>query len=127
MSMRWPGHRLAMVLGLAIVLAWLLAMSVVVRAAALEPRATGKMLAVFEPGTSEDVIFGSLLAAGGKPLRGTWLPFVWVVVGEEEGFAGRLREHGAIGAYGELPFAPSIAGCLAFADAEVAEIFSLRP
>jgi hypothetical protein len=127
MSMRWPGHRLAMMLGLAIVLAWLLAMSVVVRAAALEPRATGKMLAVFEPGTSEDVIFGSLLAAGGKPLRGTWLPFVWVVVGEEEGFAGRLREHGAIGAYGELPFAPSIAGCLAFTDAKVAEIFSLRP
>ena len=125
--MRWPGHRLAMVLGLAIVLAWLLAMFVVARAAALEPRASGKMLAVFEPGTSEDIIFDSLLAAGGKPLRGTWLPFVWVVVGEEEGFAGRLREHGAIGAYGELPFAPSIAGCLAFADAKVAEIFSLRP
>jgi hypothetical protein len=127
MSMRWPGHRLAVVLGLAILLVWLLAMSFVVRAAALEPRATGKMLAVFEPGTSEDIIFDSLLAAGGKPLRSTWLPFVWVVVGEEEGFAGRLREHGAIGAYGEMPFAPSVAGCLAYADAKVAEIFSLRP
>jgi hypothetical protein len=127
MNMRWPGHRLALVLGLAIVLAWLLTMSLVVRAAALEPRATGKMLAVFEPGTSQDIIFDSLLAAGGKPLRSTWLPFVWVVVGDEDGFAGRLREHGAIGAYGELPFAPSVAGCLAYADAKVAEIFSLRP
>ena len=125
--MRWPGHRLALALGLAILMAWLVTMSLVVRAAALEPRATGKMLAVFEPGITQDVIFASLLAAGGKPLRSTWLPFVWVVVGEEEGFAGRLREHGAIGAYGELPFAPSIAGCLAYADAKVAEIFSLRP
>jgi hypothetical protein len=127
MSMRWPGHRLALALGLAVLIAWLVTMSLVVRAAALEPRATGKMLAVFEPGTTQDVIFASLLAAGGKPLRSTWLPFVWVVVGEEEGFAGRLREHGAIGAYSEMPFAPAVAGCFAYADAKVAEIFILRP
>ena len=127
MSRRWPGHRLALALGLAVLMTWLLAMSVLVRAAALEPRAAGKMLAVFEPGTTQDVIFESLLAAGGKPLRSTWLPFVWVVVGEEEGFAGRLRDHGVIGAYGELPFAPAVAGCLAYADAKVAEIFSPRP
>jgi hypothetical protein len=125
--MRWPGHRLALTLGFAVLLAWLLTMSLLVRAAALDSRATGKMLAVFEPGTTQDVIFDSLLAAGGKPLRSTWLPFVWVVVGEQEGFAGRLREHGAIGAYGELPFGPAVAGCLAYADAKVAEIFSLRP
>ena len=125
--MRWPGHRLALTLGLAVLLAWLLVMALVVRTAALEPRASGKMLAVFEPSMPQDVIFASLLAAGGKPLRSTWLPFVWVVVGEEEGFAGRLRDHGAIGAYGEMPFAPTVAGCLAYADARVAEIFSLRP
>jgi hypothetical protein len=125
--MRWPGHRLALTLGIAVLLAWLLAMSLVVRAAALEPEATGKVLAVFEPGTPEDVIFAKLLAAGGKPLRGTWLPFVWVVVGEEGGFAGRLKQQGAMGAYGELPFAPAVAGCLAYADAKIAEIFSLRP
>jgi hypothetical protein len=62
MSMRWPGHRLALALGLAVLIAWLVTMSLVVRAAALEPRATGKMLAVFEPGTTQDVIFASLLA-----------------------------------------------------------------
>jgi hypothetical protein len=52
---------------------------------------------------------------------------VWVVSGEEKGFAGRLRNEGAMGAYGELPFAPAVAGCLAYADAKMAEIFSLRP
>jgi len=50
-----------------------------------------------------------------------------VVVGEQQGFAGRLFEQGAIGAYGELPFAPAVAGCLAYADAKMAEIFDLRP
>jgi hypothetical protein len=125
--MRWPGHRLALTLGLAVLLAWLIIMSLLVRAAALGPEASGKVLVVFPPGASEEVIFQKLLAAGGKPLRATWLPFVWVVAGEEAGFAGRLKAQGAIGTYGEMPFAPSVAGCLAYADAKVAEIFSLRP
>lgn len=127
MAARWPGHSLAGTLAVVVVLVWLLIMATVVRSAALQPEASGTMLAVFEPGTSQDMIFEKLIAAGGRPVRATWLPFVWVVSGDEQGFAGRLRNEGAMGAYGELPFAPAVAGCLAYADAKMAEIFSLRP
>jgi hypothetical protein len=127
MTARWPGHSLAWKLAVAVVLIWLVIMAALVRSAALPAQATGKMLAVFEPSTRKEAIFEKLIAAGGKPVRDTWLPFVWVVVGEERGFAGRLFEQGAIGAYGELPFAPAVAGCLAYADAKMAEIFNLRP
>ena len=114
-------------LALSVLAIWLLGMAVLVRSSALGPEASGKMLAVFEPGTNQDKIFATLIAAGGKPVRNTWLPFVWVVAGDETGFAGRLKQHGAVGAYGELPFSPSVAGCLAYADAKVAELFTLRP
>ena len=127
MAGRAADHRLALKLALSVLAVWLIGMAIVVRSAALGPDASGKMLAVFEPGTSQDAIFSTLVAAGGKPVRDTWLPFVWVVAGDDAGFAGRLKEHGAVGAYGELPFAPSVAGCLAYADAKVAELFSLRP
>jgi hypothetical protein len=120
-------HRLALRLALGVVAIWLLGMAVLVRSAALAPEASGKMLAVFEPGTSQDRVFATVVTAGGRPVRNTWLPFVWVVAGDERGFAGRLKQHGAVGAYGELPFAPSVAGCLAYADAKVAELFTLRP
>jgi hypothetical protein len=127
MPARWPEHRLALKVASAILVLWLAIMVLLVRSAALGPQASGKMLAVFEPGTSEDVIFQTLVAAGGRPVRATWLPFVWVVAGEGDGFAGRLMTGGALGAYGELPFAPAVAGCLAYADAKLAELFSLRP
>lgn len=120
------GHRLALKLGAAIVALWLIAMIALVRAAALEPASSGTMLAVFEPGTGEDEVFARLVAAGGRPVRQTWLPFVWVVSGNDSGFAGRLMDQGAIGAYAELPFAPA-AGCFAYADAKVADLFALRP
>jgi hypothetical protein len=121
------GHRLALQIAAAIVALWLLSMIVLVRAAALGPDASGTMLAVFDPGIAEDTIFASLLAAGGKPVRRTWLPFIWVVSGTGPGFAGRLRDQGALGTYRELPFAPTLAGCFAFADAKVADVFTLRP
>jgi hypothetical protein len=112
---------------LTVLLVWLLIMVAVVRGSALAPEASGTVLAVFDPGTSQDAIFQKLVAAGGKPVRATWLPFVWVVAGEEKGFVGRLSDEGAMGAYGELPFAPAVAGCLAYADAKMVELFSLRP
>lgn len=121
------GHRLALKLAAALLALWLVAMIALVRAAALDPDASGTMLAVFDPGVGEDTVFASLVAAGGRPVRRTWLPFVWIVAGNEPGFAGRLKRHGALGAYGELPFAPAIAGCFAYADAKAAELFALRP
>ena len=123
----WPGHRFAGIFAGTVLVLWLAVMAVMMRQAALPPEASGPLLAVFEPGMSEDEMFARIIAADGKPLRGTWLGFVWVVAGEEAGLAGRLETQGAIGTYAELPFNPSLAGCFAFADAKVAEAFSLKP
>jgi len=123
----WPGHKFAAAFAGVVLVLWLIVMAVMMRQAALPPEAPGPLLAVFEPGMSEDEMFARIIAANGKPLRGTWLGFVWVVAGEEAGLAGRLEGQGAIGTYAELPFDPSLAGCFAFADAKVAEAFSLRP
>jgi hypothetical protein len=125
--MRWPGHRFALGFAGAVIMVWLLGMAVVVRQAALPPEATGPMLVVFDPGTPEDQMFAKIIAADAKPVRNTWLGFVWVIAGDKPGLAGRLAENGAIGTYAELPFSPSVAGCFAYADAKVAELFAIRP
>jgi hypothetical protein len=121
------GHKLALWLAAAVIAVSLVAMAAAMRAAALPPEATGKMLVVFQPGTAEEDMLARLIAAGGAPVRQTWLPFVWVVASEAPGFAGTIRTHGALGTYGELPFSPQIAGCFAYVDAKAMELFALRP
>ena len=125
--MERSGHRLALGFAAAVLVASLIAGMAAIRAAALPPEASGKMLAVFHPGTAEDAMFGAIVEAGARPVRRTWLPFVWVVSGDDLGTAGRLVAAGAMGSYGELPFSPQIAGCFAYADAKAVELFSLRP
>jgi hypothetical protein len=127
MDRTWPGHRFALSLGAAVIAVWLVGMALTVRSAALPPEASGPMLVVFEPGTPEDQMFANIVAAEAKPVRGTWLGFVWVVAGDEPGLAGRLSDKGAIGTYAELPFSPSVAGCFAYADAKAAELLAIRP
>jgi hypothetical protein len=96
--MHWPGHRLALGLALAVLVLWFAVRAITVRLAALPASASGPMLVAFEPGTSEDRIFGNIIAAGARPVRSTWLGFVWVVAGDAPGLAGRLAERGALGA-----------------------------
>ena len=122
--MLWPGHRLALGLFAAIIVLWLVVMAYVIRQSALPPEATGTMLAVFEPGLPEDVIFARLMKAEARPIRPTAFGFIWVVTSEEAGLAGRLVAEGAIGTYRDLPISPTIAGCFAFADAKVAQFSS---
>lgn len=122
--MSWPGHRLALGLFVSILTVWLAAMALVMRHAALPAEASGIMLAVFEPGTSEDAIFASLTRAGARPIRPAAVGFIWIVAGEEPGLAGRLVSEGALGAYRELPISPVIAGCFALADAKVANLLA---
>jgi len=120
-------HRLAIALFLSLLAAGLVGMLIAIRASALPDSASGKMLAVFDPRLDEPAIFAALVRAGGRPMRRTWLPAVWVVAGDAPGFAGSLRQAGAIGAYGELPMSPELAGCFAYADARTRELFALRP
>ncbi len=125
MMQGWSGHRLALTLFLTVLVAWLAIMAVLMHRASLPADATGPMLAVFEPGTSADDIFAKLTFAGATPVRQTAFGFIWVVTSEQPGLAGKLVQHGAIGAYRELPISPSLAGCFALADAKVTEYMGL--
>ena len=127
MDAAWPGHRFALGLAAAVIAVWLIGMAIMVRSAALPPEASGPMLVVFEPGTPEDQMFAKMIAADAKPVRGTWLGFVWVVTGDEPGLARRLLDGGAIGTYAELPYSPSVAGCFAYADAKAAALLPSSP
>jgi hypothetical protein len=120
--MGFSAHRIAISLFFAVLMAWLIGMAVVMRHAALPAEASGPMLVVFEPGTSDDAMFASLTRAGARIIRQSGLAFVWVVAGEEPGLAGRLAQEGALGAYRELPLNPAIAGCFALADAKMATL-----
>jgi hypothetical protein len=124
--MRWPGHRFAATLFTAVIAVWLAVMAVLIRQSALPPEASGPMLVVFEPGTSGDHAFASIVRAGAKPVRATAFQFIWVVAGDTPGLAGRLADEGALGAYAELPLNPSLAGCFALADAKVSAVLSAR-
>lgn len=117
--MNYPSHKFALTFFASIIALWLIAMAVIMRAGALSPDATGTMLAVFEPNTSSDNAFASIVNAGGKPIRQTSFGFIWVVTSEEIGLAGRLKQNGAIGSYRNLPLSPTIAGCFALADAKI--------
>jgi hypothetical protein len=120
--MKRPGHRLALMLFAAVLVVWLVAMAVVMRHAALPAEASGTMLAVYEPGTPQDLIFASLTRAGARVVRPSALGFIWIVSGEEPGLARRLTREGAMGAYRDLPISPTIAGCFAYADARAAAL-----
>jgi hypothetical protein len=122
-----PGHRLILGIFVSVLIVWAGAMAFAMRQAALPPEAAGPLLAVFEPGTPEDAIFAAVVNAGGRPVRATWLPFVWVVAGEEAGLAGRIEAAGALGTYSELAISPSLEGCFAYADTKIAELFVVRP
>ena len=78
-SLDHHADRLALTLAAGVLVIWAAAMALTLRAAALPTSASGTMLAVFEPGTPQEMQFVALINAGGRPLRTTWLPFVWVV------------------------------------------------
>jgi hypothetical protein len=107
----------------AVLLAWTVLMALLVRNAALPPEASGTMLAVFEPKTTETQALAAIIHAGGNVVRKSGLDFVWIVQSDEPRLAGRLKEAGALGAYRELPISPALAGCFAVADAKVASAF----
>jgi hypothetical protein len=121
--MHWPGHKFALGLFIAVVVAWVSVMAILMRKSALPSDATGTMLAVFDPSTSEDKAFAAIAAAGGRPVRQTSFGFIWIVSSDEPGLAGKLKAQGALGSYRELPISPTIAGCFALADAKISSAF----
>lgn len=105
------GHGFALALGALVLAAWVAVMGVSLKQAALEEEAGGTVLAVFPPGLPAGDAFAAVIRAGGEPLRQTWIPFAWVVRAEGDGFVGRLKQAGALTAFGELPVGPALGGC----------------
>jgi hypothetical protein len=95
-------HRLALVLGGSIVLAWGLALALTLLAAS-DPERSGALLAVFPRGTSEAQVLARVARAEGAVVQGTWFGNVWHVYGEGPRFAGGLREQGALYVVPPLP------------------------
>ncbi len=123
--MRWPGHGTAAALFAGILVFWLAAFALFMHLGRAAPDQSGSLLAVFSPSMAQSRIFASIVQAGGRPVRPTWMPGTWVAYGDEPGFAGRLKEHGAISAYASTPFLPQLAGCFAYVDAKAAQLFTL--
>lgn len=104
-----------MVLMAGIALAWVMAVMLTLRLAALPPDATGKLFVVFPPGTGGAASFAAIVGAGGAPVRPTLGDWAWVAHGEDEGFVGRLEAAGALAAFRGAPAGVALAGCFAFA------------
>ena len=111
---RQAGVGLAISLMAGVALAWVVVMLVVLRLSALAPEASGKVFAVFPPGTSERQAFGAIVAAGGAPLRTVLGGWGWIAHDDAAGFVGRLRAAGALAAFRGAPGGLSLAGCFAF-------------
>lgn len=114
--LRFRPHVLAALIGAAVLLLWAGAMVLVMRDAALPEESAGTVMAVFPPGMSQEHILAAVIRADGRPMRALWPGNVWIANGAEAGFAGRLRQHGAMQVYGELPMGPVMAGCFAYVD-----------
>ncbi len=124
--MKWPGHGTAGALFAATLLASLAGFALFMHLGRVSPEQSGTMLAVFPPSMNEDRVFASIIEAGGRPVRPTWMPGTWVTYGDNAGFAGRLEEQGAIGAYTSTSFLPQLAGCFAYVDAKAVKLFTLN-
>jgi hypothetical protein len=112
------GSALALMAG--VVVAWLVVLAVILRAAALGPDAAGKVLVVFPPGTDEAAAFGAIVTAGGDPIRPALGDWGWIAYADGAGFVSRLEGNGALAAFRGAPAGLSLAGCFAWvADPEV--------
>ena len=123
--MRWPGHRTAAAFFAGIIVLWLAGFALFMHLGRAAPEQSGSVLAVFSPSMPENQVFARIVQAGGRPVRPTWMPGTWITHGDSAGFAGRLEAHGAIGAYTSTPFLPQLAGCFAYVDAKVVQVFTL--
>jgi len=72
--------------------------------------ASGRMVAIFPPTVSEAHALQAIVDARGRIFGQTWFRLGWDVLGDETGFADRLRSRGAW-VVTDLPLVPVLAGC----------------
>ncbi|MEC9367836.1 MAG: hypothetical protein VX871_04010 [Pseudomonadota bacterium] len=114
--LRWSMWRGPLLVLAASLLVWFGGMFLVFENARLGDEASGKMLAVFGPGATPEAGFSAIARAGGEPVRPLLGGFAWVAHSREAGFAGRLKQNGAVAAYGEITLSAGamLAGCAAW-------------
>ncbi len=107
------GHVLALGVLAGIIVLWAGLMAFALVEAALPTHEHGVVVVVFPPGFGDKTaVFHAVVAAGGRPLRGSWFGNVWTVSGDDPGFVGRLKTAGAWGAFAPGVFSPvSLGGC----------------
>jgi len=103
-------HRLALAIALGVIAIWLIGMVVAMRVLVPAGTVSGRMLAVFPPTVSEAQALRAIADAGGRTFGQTWFRLGWDVLGDEAGFADRLRSRGAW-VVTDLPLVPILAGC----------------
>ena len=111
---RRTGAGAALALMMSVVVLWLALLALILRAAALGPQDTGKVLVVFPPGTGSVEAFSAIVTAGGAPVRPALGDWAWIAHDDGDGFVGRLETHGALAAFRGAPAGLALAGCFAW-------------
>lgn len=105
-------HGIALGFAAAVLLVWGLLFAVTVQRAALPPDASGRVIAVYPFGWDASAVTVAATQTEARLVRQTWLPNAVELASDDPGFAGRLRESGAIGVYRAQPFTLfTLAGC----------------
>ena len=103
-------RRLALALGAGLIGLWLLLATTLLASGGLPGHASGRMIAVFRPGTSADQALLNVAAADARLVRGSWFAFAVLVHDDAPGLAGRLRDAGAVIVAREMVAAFLLAG-----------------
>ncbi len=104
-------HKTALILLVATVLVWLVAMASVLERT--RPRGPS-LVAVFPPGTSETTVMSAVTRAEGRLVRGTWWPWAYVVDAESPTFVDDVRRQGVLWVLPGGPFRLAMTGGCGF-------------
>ena len=111
-----PRRKLAFACLLLVAVTWFPVLGVHLYRTSLDDRSTGTAVVVFPPTYGSKELFRSVEDAKGSLVKPVpWLPRTWVASSLEPGFAGRLRERGALGVYStDVLSARALLTCLRF-------------
>ena len=88
---------------LLVLLTWIPVLAIHLRNMSVADPGTGTLVVVFPPTRGTREVFRGIADAKGAPVGPVrWAPSTWIVQSAESGFAGRLREQGALGVYSPL-------------------------
>lgn len=109
---RLAPHGLALAFAAAVLLLWGGLFGWTLQRAALPPEASGRVIAVYPFGWPAAEVTAAATRTEARLVRDTWLHNAVELASDDPGFAGRLRDTGAIGVYRAQPFTLfTLAGC----------------